>query len=284
MIIEFTKMHGAGNDFVVIDNLDGGLDLSAGQIAYLCDRRFGVGADGLLLLQKGPAEGLHAQMVYYNSDGSRAEMCGNGARCFISFALAHKLGLNGRLKFRTDAGDMEGSARDGLITVEMTPALDTRLNLRIQLKSGPSTVHYTDTGVPHVVKFVEDIEAVDITAEGSELRFHDAFQPRGANANFAQIEESRILVRTYERGVENETLACGTGVTAVAILSHLVHQVEKPVSLRVAGGDTLKVNFNIRGNTIDQVTLTGPAKVVYTGSIELADSPVARENAKNSRL
>jgi diaminopimelate epimerase len=272
MTIQFTKMHGAGNDFVVIDNLDGSLDLTTEQIAFLCNRRFGVGADGLLLLEKGPTEDLDAQMVYYNADGSRAEMCGNGARCFTSFALAHQLGLDGRLKFRTDAGDMEGIAENGIITVQMTPAVDTKLSLRINLDSGPATVHYTDTGVPHVVKFVEDIESVDIKPEGSELRFHKAFQRRGANVNFAQVDGNRVLVRTYERGVEDETLACGTGVTAVAILAHLVHQIEKPVSLRVAGGDTLEVDFNIDGETIDQVTLTGPAMAVYSGSIEITQT------------
>ncbi len=269
MKIEFTKMHGAGNDFVVIDNLDGSVTLTTEQIAYLCDRRFGVGADGLLLLEKGDTDDLDAIMVYYNADGSRAEMCGNGARCFISFALAHELGLNGRLKFRTDAGDMEGLAENGLFTVQMTPALDTTINKAIELKSGPAIVHYTDTGVPHVVKFVDDVAQVDIKPEGSELRFHEAFQPRGANVNFAQITDNQIIVRTYERGVEDETLACGTGVTAVAILAHLVHSVGKPVSLKVAGGDTLNVDFNIDGEAITQVTLTGPALSVYTGSIEI---------------
>lgn len=269
MTIEFTKMHGAGNDFVVIGNLDGKLRLTAAQVAFLCDRRFGIGADGLLLLEKGPEAGLHAQMVYYNADGSRAEMCGNGARCFTSFALAQDLGANNRVKFRTDAGDMEGVAENGLFTIQMTPATDTRLSLKMNLEAGPAMVHYTDTGVPHVVKFVEDIAAVNIKPEGAELRYHEAFKPRGANVNFAQLDGDRVLVRTYERGVEDETLACGTGVTAVAILSHLVHQVEKPVRLKVAGGDTLRVDFRVEGNTIDQVTLTGPAKVVFTGAIKI---------------
>lgn len=269
MNIEFTKMHGAGNDFVVIDNLDGSLHLTTEQIAYLCDRRFGVGADGLLLLEKGATEDLDAVMVYFNADGSRAEMCGNGARCFISFALAHQLGLNGRLKFRTDAGDMVGIAENGSFTVQMTPALDTTLNKTVELQRGPAIVHYTDTGVPHVVKFVKDVSQVEIKPEGSELRFHAAFQPRGANVNFAQILEDKILVRTYERGVEDETLACGTGVTAVAILAHLVHGVEKPINLKVAGGDILTVDFNINGDTIENVTLTGPAKSVYSGTINI---------------
>lgn len=264
-------MHGAGNDFVVIDNLDGSLNLTTDQIAHICDRRFGIGADGILLLEPGPTNDLDAQMVYYNADGSRAEMCGNGARCFISFAMAHQLGLNGRLKFRTDAGDIEGITDNGSITVQMTPALDTQLNIPIDLKAGTSIVHYTDTGVPHVVKFVDDTQTVNIVPEGSELRFHDAFQPRGANVNFANFNNEVVNVRTYERGVEGETLACGTGVTAVAILSHLVYGVAKPVSLKVAGGDTLKVDFEIDGDSIDKVTLTGPAKVVYSGSMEICE-------------
>ena len=269
MIIEFTKMHGAGNDFVVIDNLEERYDLTTEQIAYICDRRFGVGADGILLLEKGPTADLDAQMIYYNADGSRAEMCGNGARCFTSFALAHKLGLDRHLKFRTDAGDLEGIADNGSFTVQMTPALDTQLSLRINLEAGQDTVHYTDTGVPHVVKFVDDIESIDIKSEGAELRFHSTFQPRGANANFVQVDNDQILVRTYERGVEDETLACGTGVTAAAILSHLVHKVKKPVRLKVTGGDILEVDFRVDGNTIDKVTLTGPAKAVYSGTIEI---------------
>lgn len=272
MRIEFTKMHGAGNDFVLIDNRRGDLRLTTAQIAALCHRRFGVGADGVLLLEK-PGDGAHAdaRMVYFNADGSRAEMCGNGARCFTAFALAHGVGRNGRVSFITDAGPVSATVRGDAITVQLTDPTDLRLEQTVPLPAGPAVIHQVNTGVPHVVRFVADVRAIDIRAQGAELRFHPAFAPKGANANFAQVQPDGLVVaRTYERGVEDETLACGTGVTAVGILAHLVHAVAKPVRVRVAGGDTLKVDFQRDGDAIRNVTLTGPAKVVFTGATELA--------------
>ncbi len=271
MRIPFTKMHGAGNDFVMIDNRSGAISLSTEQIAALCHRRFGVGADGVLLLQQPEdPKNSDARMVYFNADGSRAEMCGNGARCFTAFALAHGVGTPDRLRFVTDAGGMTALVRDGQITIAMTTPKDLRLGEILSLKSGSATVHHVNTGVPHAVKFVEDVAAVDIRPEGSELRFHPAWGPKGANANFAQIRANApVLVRTYERGVEDETLACGTGVTAVGILAHLVHGASLPVRIQVAGGDILTVDFEKRGDAIDAVTLTGPAVVVFTGETEI---------------
>ena len=271
MKIAFTKMHGAGNDFVTIDNLDGRYAITPESVARLCDRHFGIGADGLLLLEKPDGDGLDARMVYYNADGSRGEMCGNGARCFTAFALARGLGSEKGLRFMTDAGLISAAAANGRYTIQMTRPAETRLNFSLDLRNGPATVHHTDTGVPHVVRFVEDVEQVDIRADGAELRFHPAFAPRGANANFARIEEDgTILLRTYERGVEDETLACGTGVTAVAILAHLVHGVPKPVTIQVRGGDRLTVEFDGTDETnIDNVKMTGPAETVFTGEIEL---------------
>ncbi len=271
MRIAFTKMHGAGNDFVMIDNRSGRLQLTTGQIAALCHRRFGIGADGVLLLEKpeDPAR-QDARMVYYNADGSRAEMCGNGARCFTAFALAHQVGTPPHVRFLTDAGPITATVRGDAITIQMTPPLDLRLDQMVPLKAGSVLVHYVNTGVPHVVRFVDDVSKVDIRPEGAELRFHAAFQPKGANANFAQIlPDGRVLVRTYERGVEDETLACGTGVTATGIIANLVHEVKLPVRLRVAGGDELAVNFVRKGDVIRDVTLTGPAKVAFSGEVEI---------------
>jgi diaminopimelate epimerase len=152
----------------------------------------------------------------------------------------------------------------------MTEPRDLRLRQRVELRSGAAEVHHLNTGVPHVVRFVEDVSKVDIRPEGAELRFHPAFAPKGANANFAQVQASGpVLVRTYERGVEDETLACGTGVTAVGILAHLVKGVARPVRLKVAGGDVLAIDFERAGDAIRKVTMTGPAKVVFTGSVEL---------------
>lgn len=271
MRIPFTKMHGAGNDFVMIDNRSGALSLAPEQIAALCHRRFGVGADGVLLLQQPEdAATADARMVYFNADGSRADMCGNGARCFTAFALAHGVGTPERLRFVTDAGPMTALVRDGQITIAMTPPKDLRIGQSIPLKSGSAVVHHVNTGVPHAVKFVSDVQQVDIRPEGAELRFHPAWGPKGANANFAQVRSGApVLVRTYERGVEDETLACGTGVTAVGILAHLVHGVALPIRIQVAGGDVLTVNFDRDGQAVSNVTLTGPAAVVFRGEIEL---------------
>ena len=271
MRIQFTKMHGAGNDFVMIDNRDGKVSLSASQIAALCHRRFGIGADGVLLLERPEdAQTSDARMVYFNADGSRAEMCGNGARCFTAFAIAHGVGTPARLRFVTDAGPMTAVVHDGQITIAMTTPKDLRMSATIPLKSGPATVHHVNTGVPHAVKFVADVHTVDIRPEGAELRFHPAWGPKGANANFAQVRtDAPVLVRTYERGVEDETLACGTGVTAVGILAHLVHGVALPVRVQVAGGDVLSVNFEKHGESITHVTLTGPAAVVFSGEIAI---------------
>lgn len=269
MRLKFTKMHGAGNDFVMVGNLDGSVRLTAEQIAHLCHRRFGVGGDGLVLLEKAPSKEVDAQMIYFNADGSRADMCGNAARCFTAFALAHEMGNPMGLKFRTDAGDLVSRAMGSQYTVEMTPASDLRLNFTLDLSTGPALLHFANTGVPHVVKFVPKVEEVDIVAEGSELRYHEEFSPRGANVNFARVNGNGVMVRTYERGVEDETLACGTGVAAVAIVAHLVHKVAKPVHLKVAGGDTLSVDFRLEGDSIEKVALTGPATVVYSGIIEI---------------
>lgn len=271
MRIAFTKMHGAGNDFVMLDNRAGTIHLTTDQIAALCHRRFGVGADGVLLLEK-PDDVVtqDARMVYYNADGSRAEMCGNGARCFTAFAIDHGVGTRERVRFLTDAGPITARVRGDQITIQMTAPHDFRLHQTVPLKAGPALVHHVNTGVPHVVRFVDDVTKVDIRPEGAELRFHVAFKPKGANANFAQVQpDGLVVVRTYERGVEDETLACGTGVTATGIIAQLVHGVKLPVRVRVAGGDVLEVNFVRDGDTVRDVTLTGPAKVVFAGETEI---------------
>ncbi len=268
MRIEFTKMHGAGNDFVMIENLDGAIELSSEQVARLCDRRFGIGADGLILLNPPAAEGIDATMIYYNADGGRVDMCGNGARCFTSFAILNGVGDGSQVNFTTDAGPMQADAEDGQYTIRMTPVHSIELDQTLTTAHGSYDFAFMNTGVEHVVVFNEDVESVDIVPEGSAIRYHDRF-PAGTNANFAQIgDDGVIVVRTYERGVENETLACGTGVVAVAITANLTKDLPTPISLSVRGGDTLKVDFNRDGNAISDITLTGPAKVVFTGKVE----------------
>lgn len=263
-------MHGAGNDFVMIENLDGSIELSQEQVAFLCDRRFGIGGDGLILLNPKTLDDQDATMIYYNADGSRAEMCGNGARCFTSFALINGVGDGSRVAFQTDAGPMSATAEGGEFTINMTPVFDVNMNKEITTEHGTYAYHFMNTGVPHVLIFSEDVDSVDIKPEGRALRMHENFQPNGSNINFGQIQDNGIIkIRTYERGVEDETLACGTGVTAMAIAAHKIHQLPTPISVLVKGGDILKVDFDKNGEDISKITLTGPAKVVFQGKISL---------------
>ncbi len=270
MEISFTKMHGAGNDFVMIENLAGKIELTSAQVAALCDRRFGIGADGLILLDPPKDGSVQATMVYYNADGGRVDMCGNGARCFTSFALQNGVGDGSSISFMTDAGRMTAQADDGIFTIRMTPMHDLRLDQTVKTPHGEYSYHFMNTGVEHVVTFVEDVAKVDIRPEGSAIRYHEDFAPRGTNANFAQVlSDGSIKVRTYERGVENETLACGTGVTAVAIAAVLKGLATQPVAVHVAGGDVLSVGFERRSDEVSDITLSGPAVAVFKGVVEV---------------
>ena len=270
MELSFTKMHGAGNDFVMIANLDGRVQLSAEQVRTLCDRRYGIGADGLIFLNPPQDETSQATMVYYNADGGRVDMCGNGARCFTAFAIKNKVGDGSSVSFKTDAGPMTAQAENGQYTIRMTQVRDLRLNQTLSTDQQAYHYDFLNTGVEHVVIFVDDVASVDIRPEGSSIRHHPAFAPRGANANFAQLMPDGVIkVRTYERGVEDETLACGTGVAAVAIAAALKAKAEQPVSVLVAGGDVLTIGFKRDGDAITDVTLTGPAEVVFTGTLSI---------------
>lgn len=269
MQIAFTKMHGAGNDFVMIENLDGAIQLSSEQVARLCDRRFGIGADGLILLNPPQSADTDATMVYYNADGGRVDMCGNGARCFTAFAMDNQVGDGETVRFATDAGPMAATAKNGVFTIRMTPVHSIELGQVLNSEQGSYQYDFMNTGVEHVVVFTDDVESVDIVPEGSAIRYHHNF-PKGTNANFAEIQSDGIIkVRTYERGVEGETLACGTGVTAVAIAANLTKNLPKPISVLVRGGDTLTVDFKRDGDSISDITLTGPAVTVFQGTIEV---------------
>lgn len=269
MKLTFTKMTGAGNDFVVVDNRSKQLNLSREQIEKLCDRHFGIGADGLLAVEPGEG-GADFRMRYYNSDGGEAEMCGNGARCFARYARSLAGGAVDLLSFDTPAGRIRARFVEEDVEVNLTPPVGLDLGRTIATAHGDVTVHSVNTGVPHAVLFEEDIRVTALVERGRELRHHPAFAPKGTNVNFAQLTaDGTVLVRTYERGVEDETLACGTGVTAVGIISHLVHHLPTPVRVRVKGGDTLQVNFVREGDSLRDVTLRGPARVVFTGEIEL---------------
>jgi diaminopimelate epimerase len=267
--LHFTKMNGAGNDFVVVDNRNLSLPLDRAQIARICDRHRGIGADGLLAVE--PAEGRSDfRMRYYNADGGEVEMCGNGARCFARFVnRLHNFSLE-RVSFETIAGVITAEFVGDHVKLTMSDPIGIRLDEKLGINGRVLTVHLANTGVPHAVVFVDDLENVDVLEDGRALRNHERFAPNGTNANFAFVAApGRIAIRTYERGVENETLACGTGTIACAIIHHLVHGAEAPIAVSVRGGETLVISFQHAGERFRDVTLTGPADIVFDGEMKL---------------
>lgn len=261
-------MNGAGNDFVVLDNRDNSLSLSTEQIAQICQRQRGVGADGLLAVE--PAEnGADYRMRYYNADGGEAEMCGNGARCFARFVNQLEGGNLEKTTFETIAGVIEGIFFGDEVRIQLSEPFDLSLNTTLDLADEAHTVHSVNTGVPHAVIFTEDISKIDIRKLGAATRFHEHFAPAGTNANFVQIiEPDLIAIRTYERGVEDETLACGTGMVACAIIHHELSGQPSPIRVKVAGGDTLEVGFEQDASRAYQnVTLLGPADFTFEGTL-----------------
>ena len=266
MQLKFVKMSGAGNDFVVADNRDGNFRTDPAGIARICDRRFGVGADGLLLVE--PSKTADFFMRYYNADGSEADMCGNGARCIARFYSERCSPAKRDLKFETHAGLIEASVNGSQVCLTMSEPHDLRLRQKIQLKGGPREYHFINTGVPHAVLFTDDADHEMVQDVGAEVRYHKDFSTRGTNVDWVQLRgRDGIRVRTYERGVEAETLACGTGVVASAIVAHLVHSVPLPVKITVQSGRILEVGFTRTGDKISDVTLAGPAEYAFEGTL-----------------
>ena len=268
-MLTFTKMNGAGNDFVVIDNRDLKTNLTKEQIALLCDRHRGIGADGLLAVE--PAEaGADYKFRYYNADGGEAEMCGNGARCFGAYTAQLSSPAKTEVSFETIAGTLGAEIIGDNVRIAMSDPFDLAMNIPVQTDD-LGDVHFVNTGVPHAVAFVDDLPALDVVKNGAAIRYHDHFAPNGTNANFATVEsEQHIAIRTYERGVEGETLACGTGMCACALFHHILTGAPSPIKVDVAGGDTLEIGFENDGNNnFTKVTLTGPADFVFTGQTDL---------------
>lgn len=270
----FYKMSGSGNDFVVIDNRRGHFPRTVSVWAKrLCHRQEGIGADGLLLLEH--SQKADFRMVYFNSDGSRARMCGNGGRCMAW--IAHHLGAVKKKSFifESDAG-LIGAWVDGtLACIQLSDAQNYRPNLSARALGKTYPLSYVDTGVPHAVCLVRRLADIDVRTVGQALRFHSLWGPQGANINFVErVSATRLKVRTYERGVEGETLACGTGVAACGIVMGLRGLVQTPVHCQVHGGDVLEVNFLAHPQTpkhpASAVTLKGPVRLTYEGEIALS--------------
>ncbi|MCK5441148.1 MAG: diaminopimelate epimerase [Maribacter sp.] len=257
MLLTFYKYQGTGNDFIMIDNRDKVFPVEDVQlVASLCDRRFGIGADGLILLEND--ESTDFKMVYFNSDGNQSSMCGNGGRCLVAFAqflgvISKKASFN---------------AVDGLHTAIIdNDVVDLKMTNVKEIHAKPNSF-FLDTGSPHHVQLVEGLDQFNVYKEGAKLRY-GLYGEKGSNINFVEsLDDSKFSVRTYERGVEDETLSCGTGVTAVAIAMHKANRVEgNTVNIRTKGGD-LKVSFNVDTQGYSNVSLIGPAKLVFKGEIE----------------
>ena len=268
-MLTFTKMNGAGNDFIMLDNRDMTLQLDPEKISLLCDRHRGIGADGMLAVEPANNDG-DFRMRYYNSDGNEAEMCGNGARCFARFVDR----INGRggkpVTFETMAGLISADFKGNEIELQLSNPTDLAISKLIEINGQSTTVHSINTGVPHAVVVVDDVESSDVCRDGAAIRNHRHFQPSGTNVNFqSAINSNTIAIRTYERGVEDETLACGTGMVASAIIHERLTGAGTPIYVRVRGGDTLKVDWQREGQDYTNVTLTGPADFIFEGKIDV---------------
>lgn len=264
----FTKMNGSGNDFVIIDNRDGQVPV-ADQIHWtkqICRRKFSVGADGILFIE--PSEKADFKWQFYNADGSRADMCGNAARCVARFAYLNEIAPK-KMSFETGAGLIRAEVLDERAKVRMVDPKGLAMDLTLNVDGTQLIGHFVDTGVPHYVLEVDDIEAIDLETVGPQVRYHDQFAPNGTNVNFITVKnENTIVLRTYERGVEAETLACGTGATAAALIANRLHQMASPIHVITRGGGILTIYFEENEGVYSAVDMEGDARIVCHGRLQ----------------
>jgi len=273
--IDFYKMVAAGNDFVVIENK---LTAKTAQLSSLarkiCDRKFGIGADGMLIIEK--TKKANVKMRIFNADGSEAEMCGNGARCSALYArqqagispFAVKGAKTKTIKIETKAGIIESEVDGDSVRIKLTDPKDIGLGIPIVVNERALRVNFVNTGVPHTVIFVEGLEKIDVDGLGRLIRYHSKFAPKGTNVNFVEMEGDNLInVRTYERGVEAETLACGTGSTASAIITGCIMKGfgRRIIKVRTKSGEILKIYFEQDNNKFENVWLEGRARFVFKG-------------------
>lgn len=268
--IPFTKMSGSGNDFIVIDHRQPFLhrEQIASFAKTVCQRKFSVGADGLILIET--SDEADFAWTFLNADGSVAEMCGNGARCAARFAFTNNI-APATMRFKTLAGIIEAEIVDHSVKLKMTAPEGLELGTILSLGNDEKEVHSLNTGVPHAVVFTDDAAATPVVEWGRTIRQHGHFQPAGTNANFAQVLGANELhVRTYERGVEDETMACGTGAVSAAIIAALTGRVKPPVKVITSGGEPLIIHFAepAEGQLVNEVYLEGAARIIYQGQLD----------------
>lgn len=271
----FEKMDGAGNDFIALfPNTQPELELTSGIIQKLCHRKHGIGADGIIVARKHPDYDF--EMEYYNADGSRGSFCGNGARCTVKFAYDKGLLPSGKTKFLFGTDVYYGEViNESVVTISLTEPKDIKQSLSVVLDEKTLHGDFADTGSPHVIFNYKDIgndadfDSFDAFSLGRALRYAEEFATKGTNVNFYSLEDNFIKIRTYERGVEDETLACGTGSVAVAILAALRNYTKPPVKILTRGGFELVIDFSIDNNRINNVSLTGPVSKNFEGIFDL---------------
>lgn len=255
--IPFSKLNGSGNDFLLVDNRSGavdGFDLPA-FVRKVCDRTRSIGADGMIFIERPSGRG-DFRWNFFNADGSVAEMCGNGGRCAARFAAERRIAPR-RLSFETLAGLIHAEVAGRRVKLQMTPPRGLALDRTLTLAGRRHAYAFVDTGVPHAVLLVPDLEAVDVLRVGRGIRNHRAFAPRGTNVNFVRLLDGGVLIRTYERGVEGETLACGTGAVAAGIVSAALGLARPPVAVTTRGGEVLTIHFDADRKDFGVVYLEG---------------------------
>jgi len=265
-VIKFSKMVATGNDFVIVDNRKGIMGKRVSNFArQLCDRKSGIGADGLLLIEKSKIADF--KMRIFNPDGSEPEMCGNGSRCAALYAKLNKIASHS-MKIDTKAGLLSAKVGKADVKINMTEPKDIKLGIGLKLKNKHYKLHYINTGVPHAVCFVKDLDHVDLASFGRAVRYHRLFTPEGTNVNIVCLKNRvSILARTYERGVESETLACGTGSVASAVISAIIKGLKPPIMVGTKGG-SLKIYFTLKNYIVGNVYLEGEAREVFRGQVK----------------
>jgi diaminopimelate epimerase len=267
MAIQFTKMSGSGNDFIIIDNRDPVID-DAKKVDFVrrvCDRKMSIGADGVIFVENSDCADI--KWDFYNDDGSSAEMCGNGGRCVARYAVEKNI-APAELNLETLAGVIGAKVEGANVRVKLTSPENLRQDIDVDLNGTHFQVDSLNTGVPHAIIYSDNVEENNVKEVGNGVRFHEEFAPDGTNVNFVEkVSDNALKVRTYERGVEDETLACGTGVVASVLLSSYKKLVQPPVRVETRGGEFLKVDFDSSGGPVTDVYLEGLTRIAFEGTL-----------------